>query len=147
MGSEGLTLVELTIILAIIGVLSTVGMASYSSYIEKARGRDTITQIHEIELSILAYKTVMGRFPPDLAAVGWDTLRDKWGNPYCYLPAEDANPGQVRRDRFNNPLNTDFDLYSKGPDGRTQMELNAKLARDDIVRANNGEFIGIASDY
>ena len=45
------------------------------------------------------------------------------------------------------PLNSDFDLYSMGPDGQTATPLTAKASRDDIVRANNGGFIGVASDY
>jgi hypothetical protein len=45
------------------------------------------------------------------------------------------------------PINTDFDLYSMGPDGRNSPPLTAKHSRDDIVRANNGAFIGVASDY
>jgi general secretion pathway protein G len=46
-----------------------------------------------------------------------------------------------------NPLNTDFDLYSSGPDGRTQTQLTANFARDDIVRAGNGSYIGTAQDF
>jgi general secretion pathway protein G len=55
--------------------------------------------------------------------------------------------GKWRRDRFLNPVNTDYDLYSMGADGRTQVNFNAKWARDDIVRANNGEYVGLASEY
>ena len=46
-----------------------------------------------------------------------------------------------------NPLNSDYDLYSVGEDGLTQKPLNASNARDDIVRANNGAFVGLAEDY
>jgi general secretion pathway protein G len=45
------------------------------------------------------------------------------------------------------PINTDFDLYSMGPDGRSAPPLTASDSRDDIVRANNGRFVGIAADY
>jgi general secretion pathway protein G len=146
--SKGLTLVELIIVVAIMGILASVASISYSRYINKARMNDVVSEIHEIERSISIYKGVTGDLPPSLATIGMDNLRDKWGYPYQYLRIQDAkNKGEVRRDRFNNPLNTDFDLYSMGPDGRTQMELNAHFARDDIVRANNGEYVGIASEY
>jgi len=141
-------LVELVLVVAIMGILASVATMSYSHYINKARMISVITEVHDIERSILIYKELSGELPPSLATIGMDRLRDKWGHPYEYLRIQDAkNKGQVRRDRFNNPLNTDFDLYSKGPDGRTQMELNAHFARDDIVRANNGEYVGIASEY
>jgi general secretion pathway protein G len=46
-----------------------------------------------------------------------------------------------------NPINSDYDLYSVGPDGDSSPQLVSKKGRDDIVRANDGEFIGLASEY
>jgi general secretion pathway protein G len=45
------------------------------------------------------------------------------------------------------PINSDFDLYSVGRDGQSAPALTAKVSQDDIVRANNGGFVGLASDY
>lgn len=45
------------------------------------------------------------------------------------------------------PLNTDFDLYSVGKDGLSKATLAPPQSHDDIIRANNGRFIGLASDY
>ncbi len=45
------------------------------------------------------------------------------------------------------PINSDFDLYSMGPDGRSVSPLTSSLSRDDIVRANNGRFVGTAASY
>ena len=53
----------------------------------------------------------------------------------------------VRKDKNLVPINTDFDLYSLGKDGLSAGPLTAKDSRDDIVRANNGAFIGRAEDY
>ena len=55
--------------------------------------------------------------------------------------------GDVRKDKNLNPLNTDFDLYSLGEDGASASPLTAKNSRDDIVRANNGAYIGLGEDY
>lgn len=55
--------------------------------------------------------------------------------------------GQARKDRNLVPINSDFDLYSVGRDGQTAPALTAKVSQDDIVRANNGGFVGLASDY
>jgi general secretion pathway protein G len=44
-------------------------------------------------------------------------------------------------------LNSDFDLYSKGRDRDSKLPLTAEASRDDIVRANNGGFIGLAKNY
>ena len=45
------------------------------------------------------------------------------------------------------PINTDFDLYSMGPDGKSVAPLTAAFSQDDVVRANDGSFIGVAKDY
>ena len=56
------------------------------------------------------------------------------------------NP-KAKRDRNLWPLNTDYDLYSLGADGKTSRLLSSPESQDDIIRANNGQFIGLASDY
>jgi general secretion pathway protein G len=45
---------------------------------------------------------------------------------------------------FLVPINTNYDLYNMGPDGRSGTPLTANHSRDDIIRANNGEYIGPA---
>jgi general secretion pathway protein G len=53
----------------------------------------------------------------------------------------------ARKDRFLVPINSDFDLYSMGPDGRTQATLNAPVSRDDVIRAANGAYYGLAEKF
>jgi general secretion pathway protein G len=55
--------------------------------------------------------------------------------------------GQVRKDRFLVPINSDYDLYSVGPDGMSASPLTAKISQDDIIRASDGLFIGRACDF
>ncbi|HJR69061.1 MAG TPA: prepilin-type cleavage/methylation domain-containing protein, partial [Gammaproteobacteria bacterium] len=72
---------------------------------------------------------------------------DPWGRPYVYRRAADASRAQLRKDGELVPLNTDFDLYSLGPDGVSALALPAAPSRDDVVRAANGAFIGVAANY
>jgi general secretion pathway protein G len=58
-----------------------------------------------------------------------------------------ASRSALRKDRNLVPINTDFDLYSMGPDGASAAPLTAAASQDDVVRANNGSFIGQAKDY
>jgi general secretion pathway protein G len=53
----------------------------------------------------------------------------------------------MRNDRFIVPLNCDFDLYSKGKDGKSVPRLSDEVSIDDIIRANNGTYIGLACEY
>jgi general secretion pathway protein G len=46
-----------------------------------------------------------------------------------------------------HPLNTDYDLCSMGPDGKTNAPLTAKASHDDIIRANDGQYIGVAANF
>lgn len=55
--------------------------------------------------------------------------------------------GAKRKDRNLVPLNTDYDLYSRGPDGQSVSPLTAAKSKDDIIRANNGGYVGTAEDY
>lgn len=52
-----------------------------------------------------------------------------------------------RRDGFMFPLNSDYDLFSLGPDGRTAVSLGQTVARDDVIRANDGGYFGPAAEY
>ena len=89
-----------------------------------------------------------GRLPVDLAEIGRATLKDPWDNPYEYLNFADAGKkAKQRKDHSLHPLNSTYDLYSKGKDGDSKAPLTAQASRDDIIRANDGGYIGLASGY
>jgi general secretion pathway protein G len=145
---RGITLIELIAAIAVVGILASVTFSSYQEYVEHSENQIAIRDLRVIALQIDAFAgNNNGTYPPNLAAVGLDNYEDPWGNTYRYLASEGANAGQVRRDRNLNPVNSDYDLYSMGPDGRTQTQFQARFARDDIVRANSGRFFGIAEEY
>ena len=144
---KGITILELTIAVAIMAVLSIIGMAFYDDYSETGRVATAIIDIKDIEGAIAHFEVVYYRLPDDLTEAGRDALRDPWDSPYQYLNLANANKGQMRKDRNLVPINSDFDLYSMGPDGRSVPPLTAQQSRDDIVRANNGGFVGAAEAY
>lgn len=145
------TLIELMIALVVVGALAAIAIPSYQAYIERAKRSQAIADIGQLSMALERFHTIKGIYPANLAALGGGLpLSDPWGNPYQYLAIEVVPPpniGAVRRDKNLNPLNSDYDLYSMGPDGWTQKQLTASTARDDIVRAGNGGFIGVASEH
>jgi general secretion pathway protein G len=146
------TLIELLVAIAIVSIFSTVAVPVYSDYIERARVLEAIADIKTIDVYMATYElSNNGRMPDSLAEIGMDGLLDPWGKPYQYLnlsdPKKRGNRGKARKDHNLVPINSDYDLYSMGKDGKSVSPLTAKASRDDIVRANNGRFIGRASDH
>ncbi|HEX9748602.1 MAG TPA: prepilin-type N-terminal cleavage/methylation domain-containing protein [Methylomirabilota bacterium] len=145
--NRGLTLIELLIVLAVIGILSTIGLLLYGNFTDQARTARAVADIANLSSEILTFEATNERLPNNLAEIGRATLQDPWGLPYEYLNFALGPLGQQRKDLALVPINTDFDLYSKGKDGASQPPLTASTSRDDIVRANDGQYIGLASGY
>lgn len=144
----GFTLVELMITVAVIGALAAIAVPNYISSIQRARNTKCIADMKTIAKEIFLFRSNNGAYPESLADVGMAGLLDPWGNPYRYLNlATTKGKGKMRKDHFMVPINTDYDLYSMGPDGRSVSPLTSKLSRDDIIRASNGKYYGVASEY
>lgn len=75
---------------------------------------------------------------------------DPWTRPYEYLRFAPPTPGingRIRKDHNLHPLNTEFDLYSQGKDGRSNAPLTASASRDDVIWARDGSFVGLGEDF
>jgi general secretion pathway protein G len=150
--SGGFTLLELLLVVAILATLAALAIPSYSEYIQRVRITRAIVEIRMISNQIKMHQDHIGGFPDTLAELGMTVPKDPWGNPYQYqllAGKPDKGPDKVspRKDKSVHPLNSDFDLYSMGADGQTNLALTADVSKDDIIRANNGDFIGLAERY
>jgi len=144
---RGFTIVELLIIIGIIGTLASIATPRFFIYQEKVKVTIAITDISTIAKEIMAYQLANSQYPDDLSELGLPNTTDPWGNPYQYTKVEGTPQGQLRKDRFMVPVNSDFDLYSMGPDGRSSTPFTAARSRDDIVRANDGGYIGTVENF
>lgn len=146
--SGGFTQIELIIALVIVGVLAVIALPAYQSYLTKAKNSQAIRDIGAISSTISRYFTANNAYPPDLSTLLGSAPLDPWGNPYVYTElASGANKNLRRQDKKLNPLNSDYDLFSVGPNGVWQKQITQKDSADDIIRAGNGGFIGLASDF
>lgn len=143
----GFTLVELLLAIAIIGVLAALAVPAYQNYRERVRVAQAISDITVIAINIKAYYQDENAYPASLAMVGLGAQLDPWGRPYEYLDLTKKGNGGARRDKNLNPLNSDFDLYSRGKDGNTKLPITQKDSLDDVLRANDGGFTDLASKY
>ena len=139
------------IAICILALLAAVAMPIYNQYVNRLKTSQVLVFMKKAEMGLENYYAIKLTYPATLSEIGiQEPALDPWGNPYQYLAIDikpPPNTGHVRRDKNMNPINTDYDLYSDGPDGRSQTQLNARFARDDIVRAGNGGYIGKAQDF
>jgi general secretion pathway protein G len=148
MPERGFTLVEIVIVIAIAGILIWIGVPVVQGYMDRARVAQAVTEIGDMSTKIRAQIRSKGALPDSLDAAGFGGRVDPWGHPYQYLNLfTSKGNGVARKDKKLAPLNSDFDLYSVGADGDTAASLVNAKSRDDVVRARDGGFIGLASDF
>jgi general secretion pathway protein G len=151
--SRGFGLLDLMVTLVIASILIVISIPAYNMYVDRAKVARAIGDISSISLAIERYRLNNNDQIPavlaELSALGITIPLDPWGQSYSYLNirAAGAGVGALRKDGKLNPLNTDFDLYSAGKDKDSKGPLSAKASRDDIIRANDGAFIGLGEDY
>ena len=143
---SGLTLVELMMAISIGSIVLAIGATGWGYYRDKINvsvaGQEIAAISVVVQMMCEDDRVCPAAFAAALAKV------DPWGNAYQYLSlAGKGAKGHARKDHSLVPINSDFDLYSMGPDGRSSPPLTAKASRDDIIRANDGRYVGPASGY
>jgi len=138
---------EVLIALGILALVLAVAIPSYQDYRLKVKIAQAVGDLARLSGKIDEFYANNKRYPNDLAEISLDTVNDPWGNAYRYLNIALAGNNEPRQDRNLKPVNTDYDLYSMGPNGLTHRVFTSNKGRDDIVRANNGDYLGVAGDY
>ena len=146
--NRAFTLLEILIVMAIMITIAAMGIPAFADAIEVAYVGRAIGDIRTLQTEITRYEVQLGKLPDSLQDVGVTDKLDPWGNPYQYLNFDNVNgQGQKKKDKFLVPLNSTYDLYSMGKDGVTSTALTANASQDDIVRANDGAYVGLGSQY
>jgi general secretion pathway protein G len=150
--NRGFTLIEVCIVIAIIATLSAIAVPTYIRYKYKAMVVVAISDIRMIEQQISFYEQENGGQLPnsfsDLTTI--KNVKDPWGNPYKYLLVKGGTKsvkGQARKNMSVVPVNQNsYDLYSMGRDGKTNISFLVPVSQDDIVRAYDGQYVGLVSE-
>jgi general secretion pathway protein G len=133
-------------------------MGVYSHFINKAKNTRAIAEIRLLEKEILEFWQTNDRLPDTLAELGHAPMLDPWKTPYQYINFDTtAGWEDIRRitkkknkgkGKGNSAaLNEDFDLFSMGKDRMSAPDLTDGSSLDDIVRADDGRYAGLVSEY
>lgn len=142
---RGITLLELSITMALVALLAGIATPAFVGYVERARNNRAIGEIGRVSIELYRWRASNGGvFPDTLAEAGIDVDRDPWGNDYAYV---NIDAGGAPRTAGGDPVNSDFDFFSNGADGATARSFDVDESADDIARANNGAFVGVVADY
>ncbi len=146
--ARGFTVVEVGLVVALLAVLAAIALPAYQDHRERVRRAQAVTDIAAMQALIVHYQLEHRELPASLADVGQGGRLDPWGRPYVYVDVSGKDgKGKARKDRKLNPLNTDFDLYSVGRDGVSKPQVSHKDSADDVLRALDGDFIGVGADF
>jgi general secretion pathway protein G len=144
-----MTLVETVLVLVILGTVVAIVQPSVRDATERARVARAIQEIQMLQIDI----GLDDPLPASLAEIGRAGYLDPWGRPYVYLSFEVGGKGKggppagARKDRFLVPINSRYDLCSMGADGASKAPLTAQVSHDDVIRAGDGSFIGLAARF
>ena len=142
------SLVETLVVCALIGTLASLGTGIYLNALKRARITRAIGDLRALDTDIRAFHTRFNRYPTTLAEARPQVPIDPWGSPYVYTDLSQRNgKGKARKDGRLNPINADFDLYSIGEDHKTSTPLTAAASKDDVIRAREGAFLGLAAEF
>ena len=143
----GWTLLELLLALAVLAVLIGLAVPAWTAYRNKAMSMQAGKEIALMSAAIEGYRNERGAYPDSLDEVQFGGRQDPWGRAYRYYNVDKRGRGGARKDRALNPINSDFDLSSSGADGETHGQVSHRRSADDILRANNGRFVGLGADF
>lgn len=120
---RGFSLLELTLVILIIGVLMGVATVAFAPALLRGKTTGTKASMTTLKRAIVEYQGTNNQYPPTLDALAPGFVEsvpnDGWGNPFYY-----SVPGQNGRD---------FDLISAGEDGQytTADDLNIWTLDED----------------
>ena len=147
--ASGFTLLELIFAVAVAGVLAVLAIGQFAQYIDRSKSNVAMADISIMSAEIERYRSRNGnRLPDGLSDIGRSTFLDPWKHAYVYTKLEGTKgKGSARKDHKLNPINSDFDLFSAGKNGVYKSQISQKDSVDDVIRARDGSFIGLAADF
>ena len=135
------------IVILLIGILTAIAMPYYGDWRNRVKTAQATSEIIGNEAIVETYVALNKTLPNSFADMPQAKTVDPWGRPYVFYNIDANGKGHARKDHALNPLNTDYDMYSLGPDGLTKPQITQKDSVDDVIRASNGGYVGQAAGF
>ena len=124
LNNKGLSLIEVLIVLAIIGIFAFVAVPYFARSLSTAKLKATEIELQTLRSILSTYYTEFNRYPESLQKLidekftGPEVLKDGWNNSYTYktYPDDHNNPGQR------------YSAISTGKDGIAGNEDDMKIS-------------------
>ena len=118
--TDGFTLLELLVVLAILGMIALIAVPQVLNYLERAKTDTTGIQIESIGAALDLYRLDVGRYPSEEEGIETLVRRpvgvEKWNGPYVKKSESLIDPwGNAYLYRFPGEHGK-YDLYSFGAD-------------------------------
>lgn len=147
-GESGFTLLEIMFGVAVLAIVAMLAQGQFAGYVERSRIATARADIVTMTVEIIRYQSSHDdQLPPSLDEIGRGSHLDPWKRAYHYVDLTGVSKGKARKDRRLNPLNSDYDLFSAGRDGVYKPQISQKDSLDDVIRARDGAYIGVAEDF
>jgi general secretion pathway protein G len=127
-------------VMALIGIIATLSIPAFNNYVNRTKSRRAMSEIRTLGTELSAFALDKGTNPTSLGDINRSGYLDPWKRPYVFTNI--AGGGAPLEGAFD-PLNKDFDLYSLGADGLSAIADGDPTNEDDIVRFNDGSYVGM----
>jgi general secretion pathway protein G len=140
----GFSLVELITVMGILVALAATVLPFFSGYIKTVKNGRSVADLRTIDKAVTAYILDKNSLPVQLTDIGTAANQlDPWGRAYIYQNLAIDSSKALMYEYDVEPLNTDYDLYSTGWDGLSDVQYDVNGSGNDIARHNNGTFVGL----
>lgn len=144
----GFTLLEMMFAVAVLAILAMLAQGQFAGYVERARRETARADIATMDVEIVRYQSSHdNQLPASLGEIGRGAHLDPWKRAYHYVDLTGVSKGKARKDHRLNPINSDYDLFSAGKNGVFKPQVSQKDSLDDVIRARDGAYIGVAEDF